>query len=112
MQSGCKEKMEGMEGRIDWRTRIRWYIVPAGSAQRKRRPSLDPTLTIARPSVTKLDARRRRRMTRSGKVDVQGMYWDGYIPGEDLRAPNAYIVQELGRRQVSDEDVIYSYRFA
>jgi hypothetical protein len=49
-------------------------------------------------------------MTRSIEVDVQGMYWDEDM-GEDLRAPDAYIVRELGRRHVSDGCVIHNYRF-
>jgi hypothetical protein len=50
-------------------------------------------------------------MTRSSEFDVQGMYRDEDM-GEDLRASNAYITQELGRCRVSDGRDIHKYRFA
>jgi hypothetical protein len=110
-EDGGKGGNDGREEMIVWRTRVRERIVPAGSAQRKRGPSLDPTLKTSGPSATKLDARRSQRMTRSGEVDVQGIYWDGDI-GEDLQASDAHIAPEPSRRRVSDGRVIHNYRLA
>jgi hypothetical protein len=71
----------------------------------------DPTLGISEQSVTKLDASSRRKMARSGGFDFQGMHWDEDM-GEDLRAPDAYIAWELGRRRVRDGRDMHNYRFA